>query len=98
MRNRLGGVIRSERLQFRQILPMIGQADRDDGKRCDAGMKLQQILNCPLQMLAVIETGTQHHLAMQLYSAPFASRSIFSINPSYSGLPSSIVRSSGSVA
>src|SRR4029077_19297068 len=66
--NRSASVIRSEWLQFRQIFPMVCEADRDDGKRCNAGMKVQKLLDCPIEVLAIIEPWTQHHLAMELYS------------------------------
>src|SRR5882672_1469995 len=61
-------ILRAEGPQDRQILPMIGKPHRHDRKRRGVRMKPQEIVDCPLEMRAIVEIRAQHHLAVQLNS------------------------------
>ncbi len=81
---------------------MIGHAERHDCHRSDATITgilspISQILNSPFQVRAVIQSGTQHHLAVQRDSCLRQALDLL-IKPSYSGIPSNCARNSGSVA
>src|SRR5678815_582099 len=66
MGDQVTSIFGRERLQHRQILAMIGQSDRHDGKRRNAGVEPQKVIDRAIEVYAVVKSGTQDNLAMHL--------------------------------